>query len=610
MWISRIRVTGGFLNGIDVSLSDGLNVVVGPRGVGKTTFLELLRHAVGAEHADQGAAAARERQAFLNAILGTGEVVVDIQSDDGGRRVVVDARGGGQRPDLSRSVLVLGQNELEEIASDAPSRLHLLDLRTGTSTELPDGADVELLTGELFDIRTELAERKEESAKRSLLLQDRDLLVSQETALLGGSSAQLSEQREALRRAEERVITTGQELDRVESTKRAIDESLSGFHREADRLASIANRSAATGLDSAVLTPLQDASNLSIRLIETLTAASGGLIAASQAIIGRNIAAREAAAPIRESLEKAEAGLGQITSQLRNVDTQLRSLDENDEIAQTLESRLRTVSMMRGKLFDATEIVEEDLYKTRAEVARSTTAQIANNVVVVVDHLADTSALKALLQEALRGSNTRNSLIDQVAERVLPRQLLELVEGGDTAGLAAVAGIPAERARKLLDYLDNRTTLQSLAGIRLHDSVDFRLRDGSVDKSVDELSTGQKCAVTLPIVLSEKERTLILDQPEDHLDNAFLVQNIVTGLNGRRSNGAQTIVATHNANIPVLGSADNVIVLSSDGMTGSVDVQGTFDSDPIVDKITRLMEGGRDAFARRFAFYRKHGGLS
>jgi ABC-type multidrug transport system ATPase subunit len=50
MWISRIRVTGGFLNGLDVSLAKGLNVVVGPRGAGKTTFLELLRHAVGAQH--------------------------------------------------------------------------------------------------------------------------------------------------------------------------------------------------------------------------------------------------------------------------------------------------------------------------------------------------------------------------------------------------------------------------------------------------------------------------------------------------------------------------------------------------------------------------------
>ena len=142
--------------------------------------------------------------------------------------------------------------------------------------------------------------------------------------------------------------------------------------------------------------------------------------------------------------------------------------------------------------------------------------------------------------------------------------------------------------------------------VRLKDRVDFRLRDGSVDKSIDELSTGQKCAVVLPIVLSEQMRTLILDQPEDHLDNAFLVTNVIGGLDTRRQSGAQTIIATHNANIPVLGEAENVIVLTSDGQAGTVAVQGPFDTDTVVDNITRLMEGGREAFARRSAFYAQH----
>lgn len=228
---------------------------------------------------------------------------------------------------------------------------------------------------------------------------------------------------------------------------------------------------------------------------------------------------------------------------------------------------------------------------------------------MVVDHLADATDFRKFLQDSLRGTNTRSALIDAVADRVLPRQLLEMIEGGDAKGLAAVTDIADDRAQKLIENLNHRGLLQALGLIRLTDSVDFRLRDGSVEKSVDALSTGQKCAVTLPIVLSEQERTLILDQPEDHLDNAFLVMNIVSGLNARRQAGAQTIVATHNANIPVLGSADNVVVLSSDGKVGRVDVQGAYDADAVVDKITRLMEGGREAFARRSAFYTEHGGL-
>lgn len=108
--------------------------------------------------------------------------------------------------------------------------------------------------------------------------------------------------------------------------------------------------------------------------------------------------------------------------------------------------------------------------------------------------------------------------------------------------------------------------------------------------------------------MSERDRSLILDQPEDHLDNAFLVSNVVNGLVGRTLGGAQTIVATHNANIPVLGAADKVIVLHSDGTTGAVDVQGPFDVPDVVDRITRIMEGGREAFARRSYFYSQYEG--
>lgn len=609
MWVSRIRVTGGFLNGLDVSLSRGLNVVVGPRGAGKTTFLELLRHAVGAQHAGQSAAADRARQAFLDAILGTGEVIVDIESDDGGRHLVVDARGGGQRVDLSRSVLVLGQNELEEIASDPPSRLNLLDLRTGAAKEFPDLVELEALTGEAFDAREELDQRREESQKRERLVADRDLFLSQEASLLGENTAQLSERREMLRQAEEKVITSGQDLARIEAVRGEVAELLLSHQRQVDRLVTTAERTESLAQVAPVRDALAEAVDLSKRVGGALLASRDGLDAAEAEIRERNIGAREAAAPIREELEEAEAGLGQITAQLRNVDAALRELDENAAAVRALESRYVGILERRGHKLDAVELLEEELYSTRSDVARSTTAHIANNVVVAVDHLADVTDFRTFLQDSLRGTSTRATLIDAVAERVLPRQLLEMVETGDATGLSAVSDIALDRAQKLIENLNERELLQGLSRLRLADSVDFRLRDGSVDKSVDALSTGQKCAVTLPIVLSERERTLILDQPEDHLDNAFLVENVVSGLNKRRQGGAQTIVATHNANIPVLGSADNVIVLGSDGKIGRVDVQGRFDSDGVVDTITRLMEGGRDAFAHRSAFYTEHGGL-
>ena len=44
--IQRLRVIGGFLDGLDIQFADGLNCIIGPRGVGKTTILEMMRFAL------------------------------------------------------------------------------------------------------------------------------------------------------------------------------------------------------------------------------------------------------------------------------------------------------------------------------------------------------------------------------------------------------------------------------------------------------------------------------------------------------------------------------------------------------------------------------------
>ena len=63
------------------------------------------------------------------------------------------------------------------------------------------------------------------------------------------------------------------------------------------------------------------------------------------------------------------------------------------------------------------------------------------------------------------------------------------------------------------------------------------------------------------------------------------------------------IFSTHNANIPVLGNADRVILLGSDGKRGFVRHAGALDDQESVSAITTVMEGGIEAFDRRAKFY-------
>jgi hypothetical protein len=74
----------------------------------------------------------------------------------------------------------------------------------------------------------------------------------------------------------------------------------------------------------------------------------------------------------------------------------------------------------------------------------------------------------------------------------------------------------------------------------------------------------------------------------------------------RSSAQSQMILSTHNANIPVLGEAQKVIQLGSDGRRGFVATEGKLESPPVVQAITTVMEGGAEAFRKRAAFYKAH----
>ena len=98
---------------------------------------------------------------------------------------------------------------------------------------------------------------------------------------------------------------------------------------------------------------------------------------------------------------------------------------------------------------------------------------------------------------------------------------------------------------------------------------------------------------------------MVIDQPEDHLDNAIITSTVIKALRERKGSG-QVILSTHNANIPVLGEADLVVELTSDGRNGFIQLCAPLEHPKAVEAISNVMEGGRDAFSRRADFYRKN----
>lgn len=126
-------------------------------------------------------------------------------------------------------------------------------------------------------------------------------------------------------------------------------------------------------------------------------------------------------------------------------------------------------------------------------------------------------------------------------------------------------------------------------------------------KLLSNLSYGQKSVAMLTIILEGFTKLgmdipLIIDQPEDQLDNAYISEHLINNI--RKIKGErQVIFVTHNPNIPISGDAENVFCLKSDGENGWLSRNGSVDKKHILDFIIKTLEGGEEALRLRLNKY-------
>lgn len=192
------------------------------------------------------------------------------------------------------------------------------------------------------------------------------------------------------------------------------------------------------------------------------------------------------------------------------------------------------------------------------------------------------SFVHAILEPGDYSSLIVEEIIDLEKAKAVVRHLSPYLEGTDNQ-------FNAENLQKLLDleHLD----IEDLPVIKLD------------DKPIEDLSPGQRCSTLIPIILLESTSPLIIDQPEDNLDNRLvfdLVVDILRSLKQQR----QIIVATHNPNIPVSGDAEQIIVFETSSKKDcNVACQGSIDDETVIEKIKAIMEGSEDAFRIRAEKY-------
>lgn len=608
--ITRLEVESGFLDGLALELSPGLNCLIGERGTGKTTVLEFLRWAL------KGESDSKRQRSLLKENLGSGVVRVGLETKEG-LRLTVERQGGAAAAEvlnaegapagftLEHGVLfdcdVFSQDEIESIASTPRKQLELLDrfaraevqelevrLR-GLVNELRGNAH-ELLTleetcGALEEGTAGLAEMQEKLA----------------ALVASGAGAGL----DALEREVGRKGLRDREARAVEQVQRWVDGRREGLLRERGGLGQAARLVPDDALDGpngarmkalqAIADEARAAAERALGQALRALEAGGAALEALRAGLAKDHLAQEAG--YRELVTRHEAERGRATERVE-LQKRLNAALDQQRVLEDHDAQLVALRRRRKELLSELQRLRQERYAVRCREAERLTRELGPRISVVVMEAGDQTAYEALLGEALAGLQKQvQPLAKAISERVPSRDLVRIVQNRQADALAQHAKLAPKKAEQVVEHLLRAGELLfEVEVVETDDLPRITLLDEEKAKELSTLSTGQKCTTVLPILLLEETKPLLIDQPEDNLDNRYVFEVVVGKLRAIKLR-RQLIFVTHNANIPVLGDAERVIVMKSSGDRARVLRAGTVDE--VKDHVETILEGGPEAFEAR-----------
>ena len=607
---------GGFLDGTRLHFNSNLNVLVGGRGTGKSTVIESLRYALAIDPI--GEEANKAHQGVLKHVLKSGtKVSLLVRSHHPAKHdytiertvpnppVVKDELGNvlNLSPrDVAPGVEVFGQHEISELTKSR-EKLTLL-LERFVERDPNAGAQKAKLRLDLERSRGRIADVQREFK----LIEERlSLLPSLEETQKRFQDAGLEE------RLKEKSLLVREE--RILATIKERLAPVSMLHQELAGLLPIdtafLSAKSLEGLPNSVM--LMEGAAILDRMTVQLQAIAGQIEqmlsvsdAGVSALRGRWDERRQAVettyqALLRE-LQKSKID-GEEFIRLRRQIEELRPLREKKE---ALTRDLATYQQNRRNLLDEWINLQSAEYRALEKAAKRVSRKLGGRVRAMVTMGGNREPLEKLLRDEIGGN------LAALLERLKSRDTLSLLdfaqrcrEGKDS--LVSNYSLPPAAAERLAQA--GPDIFMRLEELELPATTKVELNTSSEGEpetwqTIEALSTGQKATAVLLLLLLESEAPLVVDQPEDDLDNRFITEGVVPTMKDEKRK-RQFVFSTHNANIPVLGDAELIIGLSTgvqhETVQGRINERhmGSIDMAPVREMVEEILEGGKAAFEMR-----------
>ena len=293
----------------------------------------------------------------------------------------------------------------------------------------------------------------------------------------------------------------------------------------------------------------------------------------------------------------------EIGVQFQNLLKEIERIRPKEALLKTREARLAELSRVRATLLSEMSEARADRSATLQNALKTLNNKLKGKLKLTVTPEANRQPLRDFLQACnMEGIGPRRLAWVETVEDFSPVKLAGLIREGAGALTSVGWGITPTIADALCKLKPSQ--LMEIEALELPDTITIELnvaREGPENyRSLNRLSTGQQCTAILHMLLLENLDPLLMDQPEDNLDNAFIADRIVKELRSAKI-ARQFLFATHNANIPVFGDAEWIGVFKSDGNRALMpsSAQGAIDLSQIQKEAAEILEGGKMAFIQR-----------
>ncbi|MDB2178875.1 TrlF family AAA-like ATPase [Citrobacter farmeri] len=600
-FIRSIHFDGGTLEGQTLHFSPGLNTLIGIRGSGKSSILEAIRYALDISRGEK-ALDTKYKDDLIRHTLGSGGKVTLTTCDIYGQEFTI-SRIFRELPNVYLDEKLQPDVSIRETILRRPIYFGQKDLSStgeGFETDL-----VEKLVGEKLRVQRDDIEAQRQQVRD---VAERWLKLSDTADLKRDNEAQLADANFRLKKFEEYGVAEKlqkrlgfqQDASALVHMKEKADSFITALGQliaeHEDELCSAMGHVSKQNPDF-FAAYYAELSNL-VAKIKQLKTIEQDALAITVRLNAKQDKFEEARTSLQEEFAQVERQLAQELKQsgmsvIQPDDflTQQQRKTKAEQILVELTKQESQQGNTRDLLFTEIDKLNalwlREFNTIKFELDRVNSSH--TSLQIDAEFKGDKEAAIFFMQQLFKGSNIRETTLRAVME-----------DYTDFGGLLRALPTALAKAGSTPEVFE-KTFMQNLIELitwQVPNCFVIRYRG----KELKNHSLGQRASALLLYVLSQRQNdVIIIDQPEDDLDNQTIYDDVIKLLHEMKPY-AQLIFATHNANFPVLGDAEQVNACQYQDEKVIVR-SGSIDARPVQDAIINIMEGGQEAFNRRKGVY-------